>query len=230
MIEPTRSSVALGKGDCPGGRDSYCHPVVLRPSGSGIPRLAGPHSDAYHLGRGIVLNWSFKSSSLPGNMMVAFSVSVTFVFGGVAVGNLNSLVLTFGVLAFIFDLSEEIINGALDAKGDEKRGSRSIAIRYGRRTAIRSAGVLFASFIVISFIPFVAGWLGIVYLIMVSCVDIAVIILFSKLKDQDRQDGGGKEDSSGFCTSRCCISSSHSSSWWRCEDQRQFRVMMVGES
>ncbi len=131
---------------------------------------------------GLSYNWSFKSSSLPGNMMVAFSVSVTFVFGGVAVGNLNSLVLTFGVLAFIFDLSEEIINGALDAKGDEKRGSRSIAIRYGRRTAIRSAGVLFASFIVISFIPFVAGWLGIVYLIMVSCVDIAVIILFSKLK------------------------------------------------
>ena len=134
---------------------------------------------------GLSYNWRFKSSGLPGNMMVAFSVSVTFVFGGVAVGNLNGLVLTFGVLAFIFDLSEEIINGALDAKGDEKRGSKSIAIRYGRRTAIRSAGVLFASFIVISFIPFAAGWLGIVYLIMVSCVDIAVIILFSKLKTEN---------------------------------------------
>jgi geranylgeranylglycerol-phosphate geranylgeranyltransferase len=130
---------------------------------------------------GILYNWKFKITGLPGNMMVAFSVSVTFVFGGLAAGNLNGLVLTFGVLAFIFDLSEEVINGALDAKGDQVRSSRSIAIVYGRRAAMRLSGALFASFIAISFVPYLAGWLGTFYLIMVMCVDITVIILFLKL-------------------------------------------------
>lgn len=130
---------------------------------------------------GMSYNWRFKSSGLLGNMMVAFSVSVTFIFGGQAVGNLNGLVLTFGILAFIFDLSEEIINGVLDAKGDEERSSKSIAIVYGRKAAMRLSSALFASFIVISFIPYLTGWLGFLYLGMVSCVDIAVIILLVEL-------------------------------------------------
>jgi geranylgeranylglycerol-phosphate geranylgeranyltransferase len=134
---------------------------------------------------GMSYNWRFKSSGLPGNMMVAFSVSITFIFGGLAVGNLNGLVLTFGVLAFIFDLSEEIINGSLDSKGDEKRSSRSIAIVYGRKAAMRLSGALFAAFIVISFIPFLAGWLGPLYLGMVSCVDIAIIVLFILLSTRN---------------------------------------------
>lgn len=127
---------------------------------------------------GMSYNWRFKSSGLPGNMMVAFSVSVTFIFGGLAVGNLNGLVLTFGLLAFIFDLSEEIVNGALDAKGDEKRASKSIAIVYGRKAAMLLSGSLFALFIAISFVPYLAGWLGPLYVGMVSCIDIAIILLF----------------------------------------------------
>ncbi len=130
---------------------------------------------------GMLYNWRFKSAGLSGNMMVAFSVSITFIFGGLAVENLNGVVLTFGALAFIFDLSEEIINGVLDAKGDAKRSSRSIARVYGRNTAIGLSGALFSLFIAITFVPFLTGWLGPVYLGMVSCVDIAVIGFFAQL-------------------------------------------------
>jgi geranylgeranylglycerol-phosphate geranylgeranyltransferase len=130
---------------------------------------------------GMLYNWKYKSTGLPGNMMVAFSVSITFIFGGLAAENLNGMVLTFGALAFIFDLSEEIVNGVLDAEGDAKRSSRSIARVYGRNTAIVLSGALFALFIAITIVPYLIGWLGPVYLGMVSCVDIAVMGLFAQL-------------------------------------------------
>ncbi len=110
---------------------------------------------------GLLYNWRFKEAGLPGNMMVSFSVAITFLFGGVAAGGLQSgVVWVFAVLAFIFDLGEEIINGVLDAEGDKKRNSRSIALTKGRRYALALAGLLFATFISISYIPYLAGWLG----------------------------------------------------------------------
>ncbi len=76
----------------------------------------------------ILYNWKYKESGLPGNIMVGFCVSMTFILGGMTVGALtNGIVLTFGALAFIFDLSEEIASGAMDAEGDRLRSSRSLA-------------------------------------------------------------------------------------------------------
>ncbi len=58
---------------------------------------------------GLLYNWKFKESGLPGNMMVAPSVAWTFIFGGAIVGGLeNGMIWVFGALAFVFDLGEEI--------------------------------------------------------------------------------------------------------------------------
>ena len=57
---------------------------------------------------GVLYNWRFKRSGLIGNLMVSFSVGMTFVFGGVSVGqpaNINAW--WFGAIAFLMDLGEE---------------------------------------------------------------------------------------------------------------------------
>ena len=124
---------------------------------------------------GILYNWRGKESGLPGNMMVAFSVASTFIFGGLAVGGLTSgVVWTFGGLAFLFDLAEEIASGAMDVEGDKLRGAKSLAILSGRKFALRVSGVLFGLFVGLSLVPFLAGWLGYSYLVVMVAADLAV--------------------------------------------------------
>jgi geranylgeranylglycerol-phosphate geranylgeranyltransferase len=126
----------------------------------------------------VLYNWRYKEAGILGNVMVGFSVAMTFVLGGVgATGLLNGLVLTFGACAFVFDLSEEISAGAMDVLGDEKRRVRSVARLRGRDFALRVSAALFALFVVLTSIPAALGWLGKAYLVMVAVTDVMVVTL-----------------------------------------------------
>lgn len=131
---------------------------------------------------GILYNWKFKESGLPGNVMVALPVATTFVAGGVSVGQLsNGLVWAFGAFAFVFDLAEEIANGAMDVEGDRLRGSRSLAIMKGKKFALGVAGLLYAVCIALSFVPYLLGWLGLTYLVLIILTGMAVAYFVYRL-------------------------------------------------
>lgn len=131
---------------------------------------------------GVLYNWRFKETGLLGNMMVALSVAWTFIAGGVAVGGLtNGIIWIFGAMAFVFDLGEEIASGAMDIKGDAQRSVRSIARMHGKDHALRVSGLLFVTFVVLGFIPFVMGWLSSIFLILFMPMDFACLYLTMKL-------------------------------------------------
>ncbi|MGA2524769.1 MAG: UbiA family prenyltransferase [Candidatus Bathyarchaeia archaeon] len=140
---------------------------------------------------GLLYNWRIKETGLLGNMVVAFSVASTFVFGGLVVGGLfNGIVWTFGSLAFLFDLGEEIAGGAMDIEGDKQRHARSLAILKGRNFALRVSGLLFAAFVSLSFLPFLVGWLGNLYFALVTASDLGVVYFtFRLLTSQTPQEG-----------------------------------------
>ena len=78
----------------------------------------------------------------------------------------------------------------MDMEGDRKRNSKSIAIRIGRDAALRISGSLFVLVVLLSFIPFILGWLGTSYLLLVSMTGIAVLFFSIKLlKSQTPEDG-----------------------------------------
>jgi len=81
-------------------------------------------------------------------------------------------VLTFAALAFLFDLGEEIASDAMDVKGDELRSSRSIAMRKGKSYALRLSAGIFAIFIMLTWLPFLMGWLGYDYLLLILPADL----------------------------------------------------------
>jgi geranylgeranylglycerol-phosphate geranylgeranyltransferase len=114
-------------------------------------------------------------------LMVASSVGITFILGGLAVGQpFNPIVWFFSLTAFLIDFGEEIAGDAMDIEGDKKRDSKSIAIRRGKKFALRiSAGAFFLVFL-ISFIPYFMGWLGITYLVTICVAN--VVTLFSTVK------------------------------------------------
>ena len=131
---------------------------------------------------GLLYNWKAKSLGLPGNVIVALSVGATFVLGGMMVDGLASgLVWTFALMAALFDLAEEVSGGVMDAEGDALRGSRSLAIMFGRRFALTVVTLLFAAFIALGFLPFILGWLGWSYLTLIVLADVAVVYLVTRL-------------------------------------------------
>jgi geranylgeranylglycerol-phosphate geranylgeranyltransferase len=131
---------------------------------------------------GLLYNARLKETGLLGNAAVAGSVASTFVFGGLAVGVPGSgLVWTFGALAFLFDLGEEIAGDVMDVAGDTVRHARSVARVRGRRTAFGFAGGCFLAFVLVSFLPFLEGWMGTVSLLLLLIADVAIALLFSQL-------------------------------------------------
>jgi geranylgeranylglycerol-phosphate geranylgeranyltransferase len=130
----------------------------------------------------VLYNWRYKETGLPGNMMVALSVAMTFICGGVAAGeSFNAVLWTFATLAFIFDLGEEIANGAMDMDGDARRSVQSIARQRGKLYALRISGLLFTLMVVISFLPVVMGWLESVYLVIFVPMGLAILYFAGKL-------------------------------------------------
>jgi len=131
---------------------------------------------------GFLYNWKFKQSGLLGNLMVSSSVAITFILGGIAVGQpWNPIVWIFSLQAFLIDLSEEIAGDAMDMDGDKKRASKSIALVRGKTYALRLSGFIFVLVVLSSFIPYLLGWFGTGYLILVSVMDLAVLYFTTRL-------------------------------------------------
>jgi geranylgeranylglycerol-phosphate geranylgeranyltransferase len=133
---------------------------------------------------GFLYNWRFKKAGFVGNLMVSFSVGMTFVFGGIAVGKpFEVIVWFFAIITALIDLGEEIAADAMDIEGDRKVGSRSLALVFGRENALRISGVLFSLVIVASGLPFLLGWLEWIYLFPILLMDAVILYSTSKLLD-----------------------------------------------
>lgn len=82
-----------------------------------------------------------KRYGLLGNMMVAYCVSIAFIFGSLsATESINLTVATLFTLSFFSNLGREVTQGIADMEGDRVKGVRSVAIVNGPRSA-----ALFAS-------------------------------------------------------------------------------------
>ena len=141
---------------------------------------------------GCLYNWKLKEAGLLGNLMVSSSVGITFILGGMAVGDpWNKIVWCFAWMAFFIDLGEEIAGDAMDIEGDKKRASRSIAIVRGRRFALTVSGSLFGLVILISLLPVFFGWMGMSYLVLILITD-ALIIVFTRHLLKSKTSGQGR--------------------------------------
>jgi len=124
---------------------------------------------------GLLYNRKFKKHGLIGNLMVSFSVGMTFVFGGLSVGMpFNKVVLFFAVIAALVDLGEEIAADSMDVKGDKLIDSKSIAIKHGKEKALRVSTFIFVLVILLSLIPFLLQWFNILYLIPIAVMDMFI--------------------------------------------------------
>jgi len=108
---------------------------------------------------GFLYNRKLKKSGLLGNILVSFSVGMTFIFGGLTVElPFHKMVIFFSLIAALIDLGEEIAADAMDIKGDLLINSNSIAIKYGKETALKISGLIFFFVVLLTSIPFLLKW------------------------------------------------------------------------
>lgn len=139
---------------------------------------------------GFLYNSYFKKSGLAGNLMVSFSVGMTFIFGGATVGlSFNKTVLFFAVIAALVDLGEEIAADAMDIKGDELINSNSLAIKFGKTAALKISGYIFTAVVVLTSIPFILNWFSIIYLIPIGIMDVSIAYSATRLINSKNEEG-----------------------------------------
>ncbi len=139
---------------------------------------------------GFLYNRYFKKSGLPGNLMVSFSVGMTFIFGGATVGlPFHKMVLFFGAIASLIDLGEEIAADAMDMKGDRLIKSNSLAIKYGRSTALRISVFIFFFVVLLTFVPFIIKWLSLIYLVPIGIMDVSIAYPALRLLKSKNDEG-----------------------------------------
>ncbi|HKI79678.1 MAG TPA: UbiA family prenyltransferase [Ignavibacteriaceae bacterium] len=139
---------------------------------------------------GFLYNRYFKKSGLPGNLMVSFSVGMTFIYGGASVGlPFNKTALFFGIIAALIDLGEEIAADSMDIKGDLLINSNSLAIKFGKSNAIKISCSIFSSVMLLSAIPFIANWFSFIYLIPIGVMDLSIAYSSFKLLKSENEEG-----------------------------------------
>jgi len=126
-------------------------------------------------GIAFLYNLKLKEFGFLGNLSVAFCLGMIFVLAGILADHMNEVVLTFAVLAFFFDLGEEVACDAMDMTGDEVRSTRSLAKQWGIDQAMMISGGMFGIFILITFVPFFMGWLWYDYMFLAMVLDLWVI-------------------------------------------------------
>lgn len=136
---------------------------------------------------GFLYNWRFKKTGLPGNLMVSFSVGMTFVYGGLVVERpFHPAVWFFAITGALIDLGEEIAADAMDSAGDRQAGSHSLAIRWGPEKALRISGAIFFLVVLFSSLPFLLGWFPPIYLLPIGLMDGIILVCTAQLLNPRR--------------------------------------------
>ena len=133
------------------------------------------------------LSWLYnaraKKAGLPGNIIVASSLAIPFIYGGV-VGNgsiFSSLLLMMAFTAFFAGVGREIVKGMADVAGDEKRGIRSVAMVHGMGLAAAGGAALFLAAVFTSWLPLALRLANEIYLAGVVVPDVIFVYLAASI-------------------------------------------------
>ncbi len=103
---------------------------------------------------GYLYDLKLKEFGFAGNVYIAFSMAVPFLFGSVVARNtISGPVMLLALIAFLSGIGREVMKGIEDVEGDALRNVRTVARVFGIKTAVRFSVLLFLTAVAMSFIP-----------------------------------------------------------------------------
>ncbi|MDG6910654.1 MAG: geranylgeranylglycerol-phosphate geranylgeranyltransferase [Nitrososphaerota archaeon] len=130
-----------------------------------------------------LLSWLYnawgKKTGLPGNLIVASSLAIPFIYGGAVTGGPigGSLLLMMALTAFFSGVGREVVKGMADVEGDVKRDVDSVARSRGLAFAAWVGAAFFLLAVLSSWVPLLAGLANEVYTAGVAVPDAIFIYL-----------------------------------------------------
>jgi geranylgeranylglycerol-phosphate geranylgeranyltransferase len=134
-----------------------------------------------------IYNYSAKQFGLPGNAIVASSLAIPFIYGGVITfGNFySSLLLSMALTSFLAGVGREVVKSMADTDGDIKRQIRSVPISHGMKAASWVGAALYLFAVVTSLLPVVLGQATLLYRVGVIIPDLIFIYLAGSILRQN---------------------------------------------
>lgn len=117
-----------------------------------------------------------KGTGLPGNLLVSATVVIPFIYGGLAVGQLETSTLLFVTIVFLSNTGREITKGIVDVEGDRSHNIRTVAVSYGERTAAVVASLLCIVAVCLSPLPWLWGLVSDWFIPPVIITDIGLVM------------------------------------------------------
>ena len=129
------------------------------------------------------LSWLYnaraKRTGLPGNLIVASSLAIPFIYGGAVSGGSiwGSLLLMMALTAFFSGVGREVVKSMADVEGDAKREISSLARTRGLGVASRVGALFFMLAVLTSWVPLATGLANQAYTYGVIIPDVIFIYL-----------------------------------------------------
>jgi len=120
-----------------------------------------------------------KKYGLAGNLIVASSLAIPFIYGGVISGGsvIDSILLFMASTSFLAGVGREVVKAMADVPGDQKRGVKSYASVHGLKAAAALGALFFLAAVVASLLPLLAIPVSTLYRIGVVLPDAAFAYL-----------------------------------------------------
>jgi geranylgeranylglycerol-phosphate geranylgeranyltransferase len=135
-------------------------------------------------------DYRVKKYGLVGNLIVASSLAIPFIYGGVVSGGdvLGSLLLFMAATSLLAGVGREVVKAMADVPGDQKRGIRSYAGVHGLKSASAVGALFFLLAVVTSLLPLLLLRVDVFYRYGVILPDIAFVYLaYSILSHADTE-------------------------------------------
>lgn len=129
-------------------------------------------------GLALAYNISLKETGLPGNLFIASTMGIPFLYGSVAVeGGFPVPIIVLALIAFLAGAGREVLKDIMDFKGDAARNSRTLARTKGIHHAARVSSLFLLIAILLSPIPFLhesgdSFYLNMKYIVPILFTDI----------------------------------------------------------
>ncbi len=131
-----------------------------------------------------------KKTGLLGNVLVSVCVATPFLYGAILIGSSIELrIVIFASIAFLANLGREVIKGIVDMEGDNSRGVKTVAVRFGASLAALVSSFFLLSAVVLSALPLLWQMVSaIFYLPFVLVTDLGLVFTaLSILRDPSRE-------------------------------------------
>ncbi|KUK00853.1 MAG: geranylgeranylglycerol-phosphate geranylgeranyltransferase [Methanobacteriaceae archaeon] len=134
---------------------------------------------------------TLKRKCLIGNLVISFLTGLSFVFGGVIVGEIVKAAY-IGFYAFLMTMAREIIKDMEDIEGDKMEGATTLPIRYGHRISSIIAAIFMFTASLTSPILYIINVFGILYIPALVLAIIVFIRAAFKILADPRKETAGK--------------------------------------